>query len=51
MKGEGYSGKSAVDIVALRKTILTVSEIIASGYVEEIYLNPGCLYTQGSIDS
>ncbi|MBI1811759.1 MAG: acetate--CoA ligase family protein [Nitrospirae bacterium] len=46
---EGYRGKPAVDIVALIKTILTVSEIIASGYVEEIDLNPVALYPKGAM--
>ena len=46
---EGYRGKPAVDKDALVKTILTVSEIIASGYVEEIDLNPVCLYPQGAM--
>lgn len=46
---EGYRGKPAVDIVALIKTILTVSEIIASGYVEEIDLNPVSFYPQGAM--
>ncbi|MDP2279807.1 MAG: acetate--CoA ligase family protein [Nitrospirota bacterium] len=46
---EGYRGKPAVDIVALIKTILTVSEIITSGYVEEIDLNPVSLYPQGAM--
>ena len=46
---EGYRGKPAVDIVALIKTILTVSEIIASGYVEEIDLNPVALYQKGAM--
>ncbi|MEK7742243.1 MAG: acetate--CoA ligase family protein [Nitrospirota bacterium] len=46
---EGYRGKPAVDKDALVKTILTVSEIIASGYVEEIDLNPVALYPNGAM--
>ncbi len=46
---EGFRGKPAVDIGTLIKTILTVSEIIASGYVEEIDLNPICLYPHGAM--
>lgn len=46
---EGYRGKPAVDKGALIKTILTVSEIISSGYVEEIDLNPVALYPNGAM--
>ena len=46
---EGFRGKAAVDKGALIKTILTVSEIMASGYVEEIDLNPVALYPKGAM--
>ncbi len=46
---QGYRGKPAVDKDALIKTILAVSEIIASGEVEEIDLNPVALYPKGAI--
>ncbi|RJQ41476.1 MAG: acyl-CoA synthetase [Nitrospiraceae bacterium] len=46
---EGFRGKPAVDKDALIKTILTVSEIMASGYVEEIDLNPVALYPKGAM--
>ncbi|MFA4828092.1 MAG: acetate--CoA ligase family protein [Thermodesulfovibrionales bacterium] len=46
---EGYRGKPAVDKDALVKVILSVSEIIASGDVEEIDLNPVSLYPKGAI--
>ncbi len=46
---EGFRGKAAVDKGALVKTVLTVSEIIASGYVEEIDLNPVALYPKGAM--
>ncbi|MBI5203395.1 MAG: acetate--CoA ligase family protein [Nitrospirae bacterium] len=46
---EGFRGKPAVDKGALIKVILAVSEIISSGNVEEIDLNPVSLYPQGAI--
>lgn len=46
---EGYRGKPAVDKNALIKAILAVSEIISSGNVEEIDLNPVSLYPKGAI--
>jgi len=46
---EGFRGKPAVDKDALIKTILTVSEIMASGSIEEIDLNPVALYPQGAM--
>ncbi|MDO8746345.1 MAG: acetate--CoA ligase family protein [Thermodesulfovibrionales bacterium] len=46
---EGFRGKAAVDEDALVKIILTVSEIIASGHVEEIDLNPVSLYPNGAM--
>lgn len=46
---QGYRGKPAVDKDELVKVILAVSEIIASGDVEEIDLNPVSLYPKGAI--
>ena len=46
---QGYRGKPAVDKNELVKVILAVSEIIASGDVEEIDLNPVSLYPKGAI--
>ncbi len=46
---EGFRGKPAVDKNALIKVILAVSEIISSGNVEEIDLNPVSLYPKGAI--
>ena len=46
---EGFRGKPAVDKATLIKTILTVSEIVASGHVEEIDLNPVALYPKGAM--
>lgn len=46
---EGFRGKPAVDKDALIKVILAVSEIISSGDVEEIDLNPVSLYPKGAI--
>ena len=46
---EGFRGKAAVDKDALIKTILTVSEIMASGDVEEIDLSPVALYPKGAM--
>lgn len=46
---EGYRGKPAVDKDALIKVIFAVSEIISSGNVEEIDLNPVSLYPKGAI--
>ena len=46
---EGFRGKPAVDKNALIKVILAVSEIISSGDVEEIDLNPVSLYPKGAI--
>jgi acetyl-CoA synthetase (ADP-forming) len=46
---QGYRGHPPVDEESLIEVILTVSEIIASGYVEEIDLNPVSLYPEGAI--
>lgn len=44
---EGYRGKPPVDRDALIKIIVTVSEIMATGLVREIDLNPVTLYPEG----
>lgn len=46
---EGYRGGPPVDKDALRKVLLGVSEIMASGKVEEIDLNPVVLYPEGAM--
>jgi acetate---CoA ligase (ADP-forming) subunit beta len=46
---EGYRGRPAVDLDSLLTVIADVSEIMASGLVEEIDLNPVALYPDGAI--
>jgi acyl-CoA synthetase (NDP forming) len=46
---EGYRGKPPVDIHALLKMIVTVSEVIATGLIREIDLNPVSLYHEGAM--
>jgi len=46
---EGYRGQPPVDIRALIQVIITVSNFISSGLVEEIDLNPVALYPTGAI--
>lgn len=46
---EGYRGKPPVDINTLLKIIVTVSEIIATGLIREIDLNPVSLYPGGAL--
>ena len=46
---EGYRGSLPVDKDALREILIGVSEIIASGSVEEIDLNPVALYPEGAL--
>ena len=46
---EGFAEKLLLIKDALIKTILTVSEIVASGHVEEIDLNPVALYQKGAM--
>lgn len=46
---EGYRGKPPVDKEALIDIIVAVSEIMASGQVEEIDLNPVALYAEGAV--
>ncbi len=46
---EGYRGGPAVDTDALLKILESVSEIMETGLVEEIDLNPVVLYPEGAI--
>jgi acyl-CoA synthetase (NDP forming) len=46
---EGYRGRPAMDIDSLLTVIAAASEIMASGFVEEIDLNPVALYTRGAL--
>lgn len=46
---EGYRGRPPVDIHSLLKMIVTVSEIIATGLIKEIDLNPVSLYPEGAM--
>lgn len=46
---EGYRGKPPLDITALIHIIVAVSEIMATGVIKEIDLNPVALYPKGSL--
>lgn len=46
---EGYRGKPPVDINILLDMIVSVSEIISTGLITEIDLNPVCLYPEGAM--
>jgi acetyl-CoA synthetase (ADP-forming) len=46
---EEYRGRPPLDIAALIHTIVAVSEIMATGMIKEINLNPVALYPQGSL--
>lgn len=46
---EGYRGARPLDKDVLRTILISVSEIMASGHVEEIDLNPVALYTEGAM--
>ena len=46
---EGYRGNTAVDKDALTKILISVSELMATGFLEEIDLNPVVLYAQGAM--
>ena len=46
---KGYRGKPPLDIAILIHTIVAVSEIMATGMVKEIDLNPVALYPEGSL--
>jgi hypothetical protein len=44
---EGYRGSPPVDLEALVRALIAVSQLIASGLLEEIDLNPVALYHRG----
>lgn len=46
---QGYRGKPAVDESCLLTLIVSVSEVMATGLVEEIDLNPVALYPEGAV--
>lgn len=46
---EGYRGKPPVDKNILIKIIVTISELISTGLIEEIDLNPVALYSEGAM--
>jgi acyl-CoA synthetase (NDP forming) len=46
---EGYRGKPPVDIDILVKMIVEVSEMIATGLIKEVDLNPVSLYPEGAM--
>jgi acyl-CoA synthetase (NDP forming) len=46
---EGYRGRPPADTHTLLKMIVTISEIIATGYIKEIDLNPVSLYSEGAM--
>lgn len=45
----GFRGKPAVDIGALVSIVVIVSELMGSGLIEEIDLNPVLLYPEGGV--
>lgn len=45
----GFRGRPPVDIEMLSTIIVRVSELMATGLIEEIDLNPVCLYPKGAI--
>jgi len=46
---EGYRGSAPVDKEALIEILISTSEIMATGLVEELDLNPVALYAQGAL--
>ncbi len=46
---EGYRGRPAVDLDSLLNVIVRISEIMATGLIEEIDLNPVALYPDGAL--
>ncbi len=46
---KGYRGLASVDIPALSNIIVSISEMIASGNIKEIDLNPVILYPEGYV--
>ncbi len=45
---EGYRGKPPLDVGSLLKVIVVVSDMMASGLLEEMDLNPVALYPKGA---
>jgi acetyl-CoA synthetase (ADP-forming) len=45
----GYRGRPPVDIAVLLEMIVKVSEMISTGLIQEIDLNPVSLYPEGAI--
>ncbi len=46
---EGYRGSPSIDVNSLLNIITSVSEIIGTGLIEEIDLNPVSLYPEGAL--
>jgi acetyl-CoA synthetase (ADP-forming) len=46
---KGYRGRPSVDIAILLEMIVKVSEMISTGLIQEIDLNPVALYPEGAI--
>ncbi len=46
---EGYRGRPPVDIDILLEMVVKVSEMIATGLIKEIDLNPVSLYPEGAM--
>ena len=46
---KGYRGRPPVDIAILLEVIVKVSEIISTGLIQEIDLNPVVLYPEGAV--
>jgi hypothetical protein len=45
---EGFRGKSLLDIDAISEIIATVSEVMATGFIRVIDLNPVAIYSAGA---
>jgi acyl-CoA synthetase (NDP forming) len=46
---EGFRGRPPADIDALSAVIVKVSELMATGLIEEMDLNPVAVYSQGAM--
>lgn len=46
---QGYRGRQAIDMEGLLKTMVTVSELMAAGFIDEMDLNPVSLYPSGTM--
>jgi acetyl-CoA synthetase (ADP-forming) len=46
---EGYRGSPPADTEALINTLITVSDLMVTGFIQEIDLNPVALYRKGAI--